>query len=156
MACSHRNLIVNGDFHSTIKPWTGKNIRRVRNPQQKSDFSILMGSQTGNAESILSQQRQVRLELNCTYYLTFRVINDSPDHRPALLFATVAYLDKNRKITRTTPLMLTPRELPVKTYKPYFSIVPPPPKTAQYVKVVFWLRQGLLYIDMIRLVSNSV
>lgn len=154
MACSNRNIIINGDFYSRIKPWKGKQIQRVRNPQIPSDYSILMGNRTGSAESILSQQRRVVLEKNCAYYLTFRMINVSPKHLPARFFATVAYLDAQGKLIRSTPLLLTPPE--ANRYKPYFSIVPPPPRKAHQVKVVFWLQQGRIYIDMIRLVSQSV
>lgn len=156
MACSHRNLIVNGDFQVKLAPWTGKQIRRVRNPENISDFSVAMGTPSGKKQSVLSQQIRTKLESGCAYYLTFRIINDSPDHISARFYATVAYLDTRGKLIRSTPLFLTPLELPRKKYRPYFSIVPPPPKNAAQIKVVFWLQQGFVYIDTIRLGSHDV
>lgn len=156
MACSHRNLIVNGDFRARLAPWTGTQIRRVRNPENKNDFSVAMGTPNGKKQSVLSQRIKAKLEPGCAYYLTFRIINDSPDHISARFYATVAYLNSKGKLIRSTPLFLIPPELPRKKYRSYFSIVPPPPKNASQLKVVFWLQQGFVYIDTIRLGSHEV
>lgn len=156
VACSHKNLIVNGDFRSRLYPWTGKRIMHVRNPLNELDYSVLMEAPNTHKQSILSQRMQVKPEEKCAYHLTFRIINVSPNHLPIRFYAIVAYLDKKGRLIRSTPLLLTLPEQSLKKYKPYFSIIPPPPNRTEQCKVVFLLLQGRLFIDMIRFVSYTV
>lgn len=154
MECSHKNLIVNGDFRARIAPWTGRQIQRVRNPQDQKDYSILMGGKDGNKRSVLSQVIRIQPEHRCAYYLTFRMINISPKQKPAQFYATVLYLDFNSHLIRSTPLLIKPPKQ--KTFRSYFTIVPPPPEKTSKIKVVFLLTQGLLLIDTVRLASRDV
>lgn len=154
MECSHKNLIVNGDFRTRIAPWTGRLIRRVKNPQNPKDESILMGGKDGNQRSILSQLIEVQPEFQCAYYLTFRMINISPKDKPAQFYATVAYLDAQSRLIRSTPLWIKPPKQ--QTFRAYFTIVPPPPKQTSKIKIVFLLTQGILLIDTVRLASRNV
>lgn len=154
MACSHKNWIVNGDFKARIAPWTGSQIERVKNPTDASDYSILMGGKTGNQWSTLIQQIELQLEYRCAYYLTFRIMNISPEGRPAQFYATVVYLDSRARSIRSTPMLIQPPRQ--NSFKSYFAIVPPPPRKTSKVKVVFLLVQGRLLIDSIRFASREV
>ena len=154
VACSHKNLIVNGDFRARISPWTGQSIRRVRNPQDRQDYSILMGKLDGKKQSVLSQTISLEPEFHCAYYLTFRLFNISERHQPVQFYATVSYLDQRSRAIRITPLIVEPPKQ--KAFRSYYTIVPPPPRKTAKIRVVFLLTQGLLLIDSIRLTSHQV
>lgn len=152
VACSHKNLIVNGDFLARISPWTGKAIRRVQNPQNRRDYSILMGDKSEKKQSYLSQVISLQPEFHCAYYLTFRLFHMGS--QPVQFYATVSYLDKDARFIRMTPLLVEPPKQ--KAFRSYYTIVPPPPRKTAKIQVVFLLTQGLLLIDSIRLYSHQV
>lgn len=154
VACSQKNLIVNGDFRARIAPWTGRSIQRVRNPQNHRDYSILMGEKDGKKQSHLSQVIPLQPEYHCAYYLTFRLFNIGAKGQPVQFFATVSYLDPRSRLIRITPLLVEPPQQ--KAFRSYYTIVPPPPSRTTKIKVVFLLTRGFLLIDSIRLTSHQV
>lgn len=159
MACSIRNLLVNGDFREGLSPWTGANIKRVKNPISKNDFAVLMNNPAGSERTVLKQTVSGPFEKGCTYYLHFGVLNITPASGKVTLFATVAYLDANQKIVQSTPLQVLPPKTKSLKWHLFFSIVPPPPVHARFASIVFLLSKGTLFIDYITfaaMVSNPL
>ncbi|MBH8585034.1 hypothetical protein [Thermoactinomyces sp. CICC 10520] len=155
MACSGRNILINGGFQKGSAPWTGKRIRRMKNPLRAGDYSMWMGATRAGGDSILKQTIRGPFERGCAYYLYFRLLNVTPPQSKAELYAAVAYLNEKRQMIRSTPLLIRPPYLGNKWYS-YFTIVPSPPLNARYVSVVFLLRKGLLFVDYIRLASHDI
>ncbi|WP_143085182.1 hypothetical protein [Planifilum fulgidum] len=94
-------------------------------------------------------------ERGCAYYLYFRLLNVTPPSSRAEIYATVAYLDKNRRILNSTPLLVRPPRQ-TKSWYPYFSIVPTPPRGTAMLSVVFLLAKGTLFVDYISVASHKV
>jgi hypothetical protein len=151
MACSNTNILVNGGFRQGLAPWTGTKIKRLPNPVYKGDSSVLLTN-----GSILKQTRPLRISPGCAYYLYFRLLNVSTSNVQANLFATVAYLDQNGKILRSTPLQVQPPKARKLAFNSYFDIVPPPPAATKSVLVVFSGVTGSIFVDYIRLAAHSV
>ncbi|SEN23885.1 hypothetical protein [Lihuaxuella thermophila] len=152
MACSNRNLLLNSRFLQGLPPWTGGNIKIVRNPVSRNDLAVLMRAGNPNANSVLKQTVYGPFERGCAYYLYFRVLNLTP----ARLFATVSYQDINGNIIRSTPLfILLGKESRLK-WEPYFTIVPPPPDNVHRASVVLLLTSGTVLADNIVLASHQV
>jgi hypothetical protein len=155
MACSNRNLVVNGEFRRGISPWTGHDIKWVKNPLRYHDTAVLMNPSSNVGIAVLKQTVSGTFEQGCAYYLYLRVMNVSPSVRKVLLFATVAYLDAGKGIIRSTPLVIEPPRTGGKWFS-YFSIVPPPPPRARFMTVSFFLKEGALLIDTVRLASHEI
>lgn len=154
MACSNRNLLINGGFRYGLAPWKGKRIKRVHNPFDKKDWSIRMDARSGPA--LLVQKVKGPFEQKCAYYLYFRSYHISPNKKQSLLYAIVSYLDARGNIIRSTPLQINQTRSNRKQWSSYFTIVPPPPRQARSLNVVFWLKSGILYVDYIRIASHVV
>jgi len=154
MACSSRNLLINGGFRRGLAPWTGKHIQRTKNPLKKNDWSVKMNADRGAA--VLKQKVNGPFEQGCAYYLHFRSYNITPTGQKAVLFATVSYLDAGGRIIRSTPMQIILPEGKQAKWFSYFTIVPPPPQNAKSLSVVFWLTSGSLFVDYIRIASHSV
>jgi len=155
MACSGRNLLKNGGFTRGIAPWTGTRIRRLKNPLRSGDYSIFMSAARNGADAVIKQTVYGPFERGCAYYLYFRLLNMTPPESRTDLYATVAYLDKNRRIINSTPLLVKP-PYQTKSWYPYFSIVPTPPRGTATISVVFLLANGSLFVDYISLASHKV
>ncbi|MBA4600884.1 hypothetical protein [Thermoactinomyces mirandus] len=155
MACSGRNLLKNGGFRRGVAPWRGRRIRRLNNPLRSGDYSIFMSAVRTGADAVLQQTVYAPFERGCAYYLYFRLLNVTPSESRTDLYATVAYLNKNHRIIRSTPLLIRP---PVQTHNwySYFTIVPPPPRGTRMVSVVFLLGNGSLFVDYIRFASHVI
>jgi hypothetical protein len=154
MACSGKNLLKNGGFTRGIAPWTGTRIRRMKNPLRPGDYSLFM-SATRSRPAALKQTVSGPFEQGCAYYLYFRLLNVTPPTSQAEIYATVAYLDKNRRIINSTPLLVRPPRR-LKSWYPYFSIVPTPPRGTAMLSVVFLLASGTLFVDYISIASHKV
>lgn len=154
MACSGRNILINGGFQRGTAPWTGKRIHRMKNPLRAGDYSMWMGATNTGDDSVLKQTVYGPFEKGCSYYLYFRLLNVTPPKDKTVLYATVAYLNANRQIIRSTPLLIHPPHQGMRWYS-YFNIVPPPPLKTRFVSVVFLLKKGLLFVDYIRLASHQ-
>jgi hypothetical protein len=151
MACTNTNIIVNGGFRRGLAPWTGTNLKIVKNPVYKNDFSMLL--RTG---SVLKQRQTLTIQKGCAYYLYFRLLNATPGGVEANLFATVSYLDRNGNSIRSTPLQIILPRAKKLAFKPYFNIVPPPPAQTRSVSVVFSNVKGTVFVDYIRLAAHTV
>jgi hypothetical protein len=151
MACTNTNILVNGGFRQGLAPWTGTDVKRVKNPVYKDDASVLL--RTG---SVLKQRQPLTIQKGCAYYFYFRLLNATAGGAQAKLFATVTYLNGNGKILRSTPLqILLPRAQKL-AFKPYFNIVPPPPAATKKVAVSFSGVRGAIFVDYIRLAAHTV
>ncbi|SFJ31999.1 hypothetical protein [Thermoflavimicrobium dichotomicum] len=156
MTCSNKNILLNGGFRQGLRPWEGKNIKRVQNPVVSGDASLLLGS-SSSEPSVLKQRIQTdHLESSCAYYLYFRLLNASPNQYRPTIFATVVYFDSHGKWLRATPLMITLPQPKALRFSPYFTIVPSPPKGTRSISVVFSLNKGKVFVDYIRLASHKV
>lgn len=156
MACSNTNLLVNRGFQTGLSPWTGTNIKRVKSPIDPTQFAVLMNNPTGQVRTTLKQVVPLTIEPGCAYYLYFQVLNTTTGSQPANLFGTVAYLDAQQRIIRSTPLQVQPpKATSLKRFK-YFDIVPPPPHNTRFVSVSFLLGNGTLFVGYVRLVAHSV
>lgn len=156
MACSNRNLLLNGGFRTGVHPWKGRNAARIANPLVPGDFSLAMGKNP-QKNSLLYQTVPGPLEKGCAYYLYFRVLNRSRANVQPWLIASVAYLNAKRRLLRTTPLFLKPpRRSPVDVFHPYFTIVPPPPDRTRFLTVVFTSDRGTVLVDYIRIASHNI
>jgi hypothetical protein len=151
MACPNTNILKNGGFRQGLTSWTGTNIRRVKNPVYKNDFSVLI--KTG---SVLKQSQPLHIQQGCAYYFYFRLLNATSAGAQASLFATVAYRDKNGKILRSTPLQVLVPKASKLAFKSYFTIVPPPPAQTKLISVSFSGVQGTVFVDYIRLAAHAV
>jgi hypothetical protein len=151
MACNNTNILVNGGFRQGLAPWTGINVKRVKNPVYKNDYSVLL--RTG---SVLKQKQRLTIQRGCAYYLYFRLLNVTAAGAQANLFATVAYLDQNGRILRSTPLQIILPRATRLAFKPYFNIVPPPPAQTKSVSVSFSGVRGTIYVDYIRLAAHTI
>lgn len=154
MACSGRNILINGGFQRGSALWTGKRIRRLKNPLRTGDYSMWMSATHLSADSVLKQTVYGPFEKGCSYYLYFRLLNVTPPDSKTKLYATVAYLNENRQIIRSTPLLIHPPYQGKRWYT-YFNIVPPPPLNTRFISVVFLLKSGSLFVDYIRLASHK-
>jgi hypothetical protein len=156
VTCSNRNILLNGGFRRGLAPWVIQNSNRVRNPIYQGDASMLMGI-SPFTRSVVKQKIQTSVfEHQCAYYLYFRVYNDSPIRIKVQLFATVVYLDRRGNTLRTTPLMITLPQAKNRRFSPYFVIVPSPPKETHSISVSFFLPQGRVYVDYIRLAAHDI
>lgn len=155
MACSRRNLLGNGGFQKGIAPWQGNRIRRLRNPLRPGDYSMFMSATRTGADAVLQQTVYGPFERGCAYYLYFRLLNVTPPESRTDLYATVAYLNRNRQIIRSTPMLIKPPHQTSDWYS-YFTIVPPPPRGTSTALVVFLLENGSLFVDYIRLASHAI
>ncbi|WP_028775600.1 hypothetical protein [Shimazuella kribbensis] len=151
MACTNTNIIVNGGFRTGLAPWTGTNVKIVKNPVYKNDSSALL--RTG---SVLKQRQALTIQKGCAYYLYFRLLNVTPSGLNANLFATVSYLDNHGNIIRSTPLQIILPRAKKLAFKSYFNIVPPPPAQTRSVSVVFSSVKGTVFVDYIRLAAHTV
>lgn len=151
MACTNTNILVNGGFRQGLAPWTGTDVKLIKNPVYKDDWSVLL--QTG---SILKQKQPLVIQKGCAYYFYFRLLNATAGGAQASLFATVAYLDGKGNILRSTPLLIILPKAGKLAFKPYFDIVPPPPAATKKVTVSFSGVKGTVFVDYIRLAAHSV
>lgn len=151
MTYLNTNILVNGGFRLGLAPWTGTNIKRVQNPVNKEDYSVLLRN-----GSVLKQKRPLTISPGCAYYLYFRLLNASARNVQANLFATVVYLDGKGNILRSTPLDIKPPAQSKLQFKAYFEIVPPPPIATKSVAVVFSDVTGSIFVDYICLAAHKV
>jgi hypothetical protein len=151
MACTNTNILKNGGFRRGVAPWTGTQLRRVKNPVYANDASMLLT--TG---SVLKQAQPLTIQRGCAYYFYFRLLNVTPNGANGSLYATVAYRDKNGKILRSTPLYIIVSKAIKLAFKPYFNIVPPPPAATKFVTAVFSNVKGTIFVDYIRLAAHVV
>lgn len=151
MACTNTNILVNGGFRLGLTPWTGNNVKRVKNPVYSGDASVLL--RTG---SVLKQRQPLNIQKGCAYYFYFRLLNATSRGRKANLFATVAYLNESGRILRSTPLQILLPRARKSAFKPYFNIVPPPPAATKKVAVSFSGVKGTIFVDYIRLAAHTV
>ncbi len=156
MVCSNKNLLVNSKFRRGLSPWTGGNIKIVKNPMANNDLAVLMNAMNPHVSSVLKQTVYGPLEQGCAYYLFFRVMNLTPSPYKARLFATVSYLDDRGDIIRSTPLLILFPELTEFEWVSYFTIVPPPPGNVHHTSVVMLLAAGKVLVDNIVLSSRQV
>ncbi|TCS96411.1 hypothetical protein EDD58_10142 [Hazenella coriacea] len=155
MTCSNRNILKNSDFKKGIAPWTGDNLRWVRNPLDADDHVIFMNKKKGSGYPVLKQTVSGPFENKCVYNLNFRLFNLS-ESGATTLFATVIYQDRNKKIIRSTPLWMNPPKSKKDAWFSYLTIVPPPPRNAVYTSVSFLLIKGTVLVDYIRLTSRAL
>ncbi|PTX53900.1 hypothetical protein C8P63_12518 [Melghirimyces profundicolus] len=151
MSCPRRNILPNGGFQKGLSPWKGRGVRLVANPVRKGDTSLAM-----KAGSLAYQNISGPFRSNCAYYLYFRVFNNRRTPRPPQLFATVAYLDKNKRLLRSTPVLVevpSPRD---PQFASYFTIVPPPPAATKYLSVIFSVRRGWILVDYVSVTAHNV
>jgi hypothetical protein len=151
MGCTNTNILVNGGFRRGLAPWTGSNVKLVKNPVYKGDASVLL--RTG---SILKQRQPLNTQKGCAYYFYFRLLNATSGGRTANLFATVIYLNDSGKILRSTPLQILLPKARKLAFQPYFTIVPPPPAATKKVAVSFSGVKGTVFVDYIRLAAHTV
>jgi len=126
----------------------------MKNPLRPGDYSLFM-SATRSRPAALKQTVSGPFEQGCAYYLYFRLLNVTPPTIQAEIYATVAYLDKNRRIINSTPLLVRPPRR-LKSWYPYFSIVPTPPRGTAMLSIVFLLASGTLFVDYISIASHKV
>ncbi len=156
MACSNRNLLVNGGFRRGVSPWKGKNAFRIPNPLVKGDYSVVMGANL-RENSLIYQTVPGPLEKGCAYYLYFRVLNRSLANVQPRLIASVAYLNSKKRLLRSTPvIVLPPRRSRIDVFHPYFTIVPPPPSQTRYLSVIFITDRGTVLVDYISIASHDI
>lgn len=156
MACSNRNLLVNGGFRRGVFPWKGKNVYRIPNPLVKGDYSVVMGANL-KKHSLMYQTVPGPLESGCAYYLYFRVLNRSLVNVQPRLIVSVAYLNSKKRLLRSTPLIvLPPRRSNIDVFHPFFTIVPPPPSQTRYLSVIFITDRGTVLVDYISIASHEI
>lgn len=156
MACSNRNLLVNGNFRRGQSPWRGHNVHLTANPLHADDYAMAMGNLQSDRPSVLFQTVNGPFERGCAYYLYFRVLNRSPQSVQPRLVAAVSYLDHHKDILRTTPLLVLPPHETPQRFNAYYTIVPPPPVGTRYMVVVFYVNRGTVLVDYIRVASHNV
>lgn len=155
MACSRRNLLVNGGFQRGIAPWRGNRIRRLKNPLRSGDYSIFMSAVRTGTGAVLYQTIDGPFEEECAYYLYFRLLNGTPPESRTGFYAAATCLDRNGKMIRTTPMIIKPPYQTTDWYS-YFTIIPPFPRGTAMVSVVFLLENGSLFVDYVRLASHDI
>lgn len=156
MPCSNINLLKNGNFNFGQKPWAGRNIHLTANPLKSNDFSMAMGNLNGEKESMLFQTVTGPFERGCAYYLYFRVLNRSPRNVQPRLVAAVSYLNSRGVRLGTTPLLVLPPHRQPQRFTSYFTIVPPPTLSARSMVVVFYVNEGTVFVDYVRVASHDI
>lgn len=132
MNCPQRNILKNGGFQSGLSSWQGKGVQLAPNPIRRGDVSVRLEN-----EGLLYQYVPGPFRSNCSYYLYFRIYNNRRSLKPPLVLVSVAYMDRNKKLLRTTPVLVEPPYTQEAHFSSYFSIVPPPPVATQYTAVIF-------------------
>ncbi|MDR6224678.1 hypothetical protein [Desmospora profundinema] len=150
MKCSGRNLLKNGNFHFHVAPWRGSGIRLVPNPVKKGDTSLAMGN-----NSVVYQNIQTNMERGCPYYLLFRIFNNRASATPPQLLVTVSYLDGQRRLLQSTPVLVEPPYPATPQFTSFFTIVPPPSFATRTISVVFSLRRGSVLIDYVSIAARK-
>lgn len=159
MACSNKNIVKNGEFKDGLDHWSGSNIKLVDNPLSEGDSCVLMGNKNTikNLKNmcVLKQDIKGPFERGCAYYLHYQLMHAILLQPKDLFYATVAYLDYNRRIINSTPVYIIPNHTTLRWFE-YYSIVPPAPPNTATASVSFILRGGMMYIDNIRLASQTI
>jgi hypothetical protein len=144
-------MLRNGNFRLSVAPWRGRGIRLVPNPVRRGDTSLAMGN-----NSYLYQNIQTNIERGCAHYLQFRIFNNRPSVVPPQLIASVAYLDRQRRLLQSTPVLVEPPYPATPQFTSFFTIVPPPPLATRTISVVFLLRRGSVLIDYVSVAPRRV
>lgn len=151
MSWPKRNIVKNGGFQSGLPPWRGKGIRLVPNPIRRGDVSVRL-----EERGLLYQYTPGPFRRECSYYLYFRLHNNRRTPKPPLVLASVAHLDRNKQLLRTTPVLVEPPYTREAHFSSYFSIVPPPPAATKYIAVIFQVQNGSVLVDYIALTPHDV
>lgn len=157
--CSKKNLVYNGDFKNGLDRWSGKNIKLLDDPVSKGDSCILLGNKNTiyNPNNVCTLRQDITgtFENGCAYYLYYNLMHAILLEPSDLFFATVAYRDNKGRILNSTPVYIIPSHTTLRWFE-YYSIVPPFPPRTSIISVSFMLRGGMMYIDDIRLASQTI